>query len=79
MSENRFLPIIEEEEIEIDDDFYEKIEAPKFVDLTKPDKRRPDDDRHWFCARFGNFYFIFHLWNIDTDTGHNSDMSPCQT
>ncbi|WJX26430.1 hypothetical protein P8452_15352 [Trifolium repens] len=55
MAENRFLPIIEEEEeIEIfDDDFYEKIQAPKFVDLTAPDKRRPDDDRHWFCARFG--------------------------
>lgn len=53
MAENRFLPIIEEEEIEIDDDFYEKIEAPKFVDLTAPDKRHPDDDRHWFCARFG--------------------------
>ncbi|CAK8530386.1 unnamed protein product [Lathyrus sativus] len=53
MAENRFLPIIEEEEIEIDDNFYEKIEAPKFVDLTAPDKRHPDDDRHWFCARFG--------------------------
>ncbi|XP_058771680.1 uncharacterized protein LOC131645041 [Vicia villosa] len=53
MAETRFLPIIEEEELEIDDDFYEKIEAPKFVDLTKPDKRHPDDDRHWFCARFG--------------------------
>ncbi|WJX22126.1 hypothetical protein P8452_11463 [Trifolium repens] len=55
MAENRFLPIIEEEEeIEIfDDDFYEKIQAPKFVDLTAPDKRRLDDDRHWFCARFG--------------------------
>ncbi|PNY11043.1 hypothetical protein L195_g007642 [Trifolium pratense] len=54
MAENGFLPIIEEEEIEIiDDDFYEKIQAPKFVDLTAPDKRRLDDDRHWFCARFG--------------------------
>jgi hypothetical protein len=60
MAENRFLPIIEEEEeIEIfDDDFYEKIQAPKFVDLTAPDKHRPDDDRHWFCARFGNFHFL---------------------
>ncbi|XP_061370115.1 uncharacterized protein LOC133312855 [Gastrolobium bilobum] len=47
----RCLPIIEEEEI--DDDFYEKIEAPKFVDFTAPDVRRSDDDRHWFCLRFG--------------------------
>ncbi|XP_073225807.1 uncharacterized protein [Cicer arietinum] len=53
MAENRCLPVIEEEEIEIDDDFYEKIEAPKFVDLTAPDKRPPDYDRHWFCLRFG--------------------------
>ncbi|CAI8591317.1 unnamed protein product [Vicia faba] len=53
MAENRFLPIIEEDEFEIDDDFYEKIEAPKFVDFTAPDKCHPDDDRHWFCARFG--------------------------
>ncbi|KAJ1396577.1 hypothetical protein SESBI_32501 [Sesbania bispinosa] len=51
MAETRCLPIIDEEEI--DDDFYEKIEAPKFVDLTAPDKRRPDDDRHWFCLRVG--------------------------
>lgn len=53
MAETRCLPIIEEEDI-IDEDFYEKIEAPKFVDLTAPDKCRPDDDRHWFCLRVGN-------------------------
>ncbi|KAH9655352.1 Neurofilament heavy protein [Citrus sinensis] len=36
------------------DDFYEKIEAPKFVDLTAPDHYRPDnDDRYWFCLRVG--------------------------
>lgn len=46
------LPMIEEEEI-MDDDFYEKIQAPKFVDLTAPDPRRSDDDRHWFCFRVG--------------------------
>lgn len=63
MAENRCLPVIEEEEIEIDDDFYEKIEAPKFVDLTAPDKRPPDYDRHWFCLRFGNFQFYFYLYN----------------
>ncbi|CAJ1961422.1 unnamed protein product [Sphenostylis stenocarpa] len=53
MAETRCLPIIEEEEIEVDDDFYENIEAPKFVDLTAPDSRRPGDDRHWFCFRVG--------------------------
>nr|KYP48475.1 hypothetical protein KK1_029850 [Cajanus cajan] len=53
MAETRCLPIIEEEEIEVDDDFYENMEAPKFVDLTAPDSRRPDDDRHWFCFRVG--------------------------
>ncbi|KAL2342015.1 hypothetical protein Fmac_009955 [Flemingia macrophylla] len=53
MAETQCLPIIEEEEIEIDEEFYENIEAPKFVDLTAPDSRRPDDDRHWFCFRVG--------------------------
>ncbi|KAJ4716051.1 Neurofilament heavy protein [Melia azedarach] len=49
-----------DEEIKIDggeslgDDFYEKIEAPKFVDLTAPDHYRPDnEDRYWFCLRVG--------------------------
>ncbi|XVF45795.1 hypothetical protein PTKIN_Ptkin02bG0235500 [Pterospermum kingtungense] len=38
----------------IGDDFYEKIEAPKFVDLTAPDRCRTDtDDRYWFCLRVG--------------------------
>ncbi|KAK8957631.1 hypothetical protein KSP39_PZI000318 [Platanthera zijinensis] len=41
------LSAVEEE----DEEFYERIEAPKFVDFTIPD-RRPDD-RAWFCARIG--------------------------
>ncbi|ESW20306.1 hypothetical protein PHAVU_006G198000 [Phaseolus vulgaris] len=53
MAETKCLPIIEEEEIGVDDDFYENIEAPKFVDLTVPDSRPPGDDRHWFCLRVG--------------------------
>ena len=36
------------------DEFYEKIEAPKFVDFTEPDPYRPDD-RYWFCMRVGSF------------------------
>ncbi|XP_021300252.1 uncharacterized protein LOC110428678 isoform X2 [Herrania umbratica] len=41
-------------EEEIGDDFYEKIEAPKFVDLTAPDRcRTEDDDGYWFCHRVG--------------------------
>ncbi|PON83384.1 neurofilament heavy protein [Trema orientale] len=34
------------------DEFYEKIEAPKFVDFTLPDHYSPDD-RYWFCLRVG--------------------------
>ncbi|XVE48655.1 hypothetical protein DITRI_Ditri01bG0019500 [Diplodiscus trichospermus] len=38
----------------VGDDFYEKIEAPKFVDLTAPDRCRTEsDDRYWFCLRVG--------------------------
>ena len=42
----------------IGDDFYEEIEAPKFVDLTAPDRcRTENDDCHWFCLRVGEFPF----------------------
>uniref|UniRef100_A0A7N0ZVE6 Uncharacterized protein n=1 Tax=Kalanchoe fedtschenkoi TaxID=63787 RepID=A0A7N0ZVE6_KALFE len=34
------------------DEFYEQIEAPKFVDLTVRDPARVDD-RYWFCSRVG--------------------------
>ncbi|XXG64739.1 hypothetical protein AAC387_Pa05g2609 [Persea americana] len=37
---------------EEDDEFYEQIEAPKFVDFTDPDRSRPDDGS-WFCIRIG--------------------------
>ncbi|KAK8626617.1 hypothetical protein V6N13_134253 [Hibiscus sabdariffa] len=38
----------------IGDDFYEEIEAPKFVDLSAPDRCRAEhDDRYWFCLRVG--------------------------
>ncbi|XP_057493070.1 uncharacterized protein LOC130778568 [Actinidia eriantha] len=42
----------EEEDGVGDEEFYEKIEAPKFVDFTAPDPYRPDD-RYWFCLRVG--------------------------
>ncbi|KAL3723923.1 hypothetical protein ACJRO7_036002 [Eucalyptus globulus] len=35
------------------DEFYEDIEAPKFVDFTAPDRYPPDTDRYWFCLRVG--------------------------
>ncbi|KAL9174377.1 hypothetical protein ABFS82_02G049200 [Erythranthe guttata] len=35
-----------------DEEFYEKIEAPKFVDFSIPDHYCPDD-RYWFCLRVG--------------------------
>ncbi|KAG0463503.1 hypothetical protein HPP92_019572 [Vanilla planifolia] len=37
---------------EEDDEFYEDIEAPKFVDFTTPDQSRLDN-RSWFCLRVG--------------------------
>ncbi|KAI7990640.1 hypothetical protein LOK49_LG12G00607 [Camellia lanceoleosa] len=54
----------EEEEVGGDDaEFYEKIEAPKFVDFTRPDRPRPDD-RYWFCLRVG------------CDQKHEEEMDP---
>nr|DAD46174.1 TPA_asm: hypothetical protein HUJ06_004404 [Nelumbo nucifera] len=35
---------------EDDDEFYENIEAPKFVDFIAPDLSRLDN-RFWFCLR----------------------------
>ena len=40
------------------EDFYEMIEAPKFVDFTVPDPYIPDD-HYWFCSRVGLFLLIF--------------------
>ncbi|XP_060168024.1 uncharacterized protein LOC132598898 [Lycium barbarum] len=37
---------------EDDEVFYERIEAPKFVDFSTPDHYCPDD-RYWFCLRVG--------------------------
>ncbi|KAM7470558.1 hypothetical protein LguiA_008741 [Lonicera macranthoides] len=43
---------IEQQQEEDEEEFYENMEAPKFVDLTLPDPFRPDD-RYWFCLRVG--------------------------
>ncbi|KAH9611663.1 hypothetical protein KSS87_018623 [Heliosperma pusillum] len=43
---------IEEEDARADHEFYETIEAPKFVDFTRPNHFCPDD-RYWFCSRLG--------------------------
>ena len=40
-----------------EEEFYEEIEAPKFVDFTLPDHFCPDD-RFWFCSRVGMFFFL---------------------
>ncbi|KAK9690553.1 hypothetical protein RND81_09G137100 [Saponaria officinalis] len=42
----------EEEDARADQEFYETIEAPKFVDFTRPNHFCPDD-RFWFCSRVG--------------------------
>ncbi|MCD9559026.1 hypothetical protein HAX54_016742 [Datura stramonium] len=59
MAEEKHHPEIEPEmdvdeggEEEDDEVFYERIEAPKFVDFSTPDHYRPDD-RYWFCLRVG--------------------------
>ncbi|BAT95484.1 hypothetical protein VIGAN_08222400 [Vigna angularis var. angularis] len=53
MAETQYcIPIIEDD-IEINDEFFENFEAPKFVDFTAPDSCRPGDDSHWFCSRVG--------------------------
>ncbi|KAH0727300.1 hypothetical protein KY284_003165 [Solanum tuberosum] len=61
MAEDKHQPEIEPEmdvdgageDEEADDEvFYERIEAPKFVDFSTPDHYRPDD-RYWFCLRVG--------------------------
>lgn len=44
-----------------EEDFYETIEAPKFVDLTAPDHRPEGDDRYWFCSRVGQNLIHFSL------------------
>jgi len=45
-----------------EEDFYETIEAPKFVDLTAPDHRPEGDDRYWFCSRVGqNLVHSFYI------------------
>ncbi|KAL3614404.1 hypothetical protein CASFOL_042478 [Castilleja foliolosa] len=51
-SENRDSFFSDTEAFEGDEEFYEEIEAPKFVDFTSPDHFCPDD-RYWFCHRVG--------------------------
>ncbi|GFP88685.1 hypothetical protein PHJA_001012200 [Phtheirospermum japonicum] len=51
-SENRDSFFSDAEAFEGDEEFYEEIEAPKFVDFTVPDHFCPDD-RYWFCHRVG--------------------------
>lgn len=41
-----------DDEVGENEEFYETIEAPKFVDFTVPNHHRPDD-RYWFCLRVG--------------------------
>ncbi|KAI7745986.1 hypothetical protein M8C21_026850 [Ambrosia artemisiifolia] len=50
MEVNKEQVMKEEDE---DEELYEKIEAPKFVDFTKLHTLRTDDDRYWFCSRVG--------------------------
>lgn len=60
MEDSESLPIIDPEEN--GDEFYEKIEAPKFVDLTAPDPYHPGDDCYWFCLRVGKLNIFASLF-----------------
>ncbi|KAL3654539.1 hypothetical protein CASFOL_001524 [Castilleja foliolosa] len=51
-SETRDSLFSDAEAFEGDEEFYEEIEAPNFVDFTVPDHFCPDD-RYWFCHRVG--------------------------
>lgn len=63
-----------------EEDFYENIEAPKFVDLNAPDHYHPGDDRYWFCLRVGksckfNFVFFFSLITSHLKLYHERSMT----
>ncbi|KAF9601491.1 hypothetical protein IFM89_020258 [Coptis chinensis] len=66
-------------EDDYDDEVYEKIEAPKYVDLTRPDHFLLPDDRSWFCSRIGesqssmSFFFICRLLRCDQN---HEDVDP---
>lgn len=58
------LDLVKESEAtpsEVDDEVYEEIEAPKFVDFSLPDCSRPDD-RSWFCSRVGELLPQLFIW-----------------
>lgn len=37
------------------EELYEKIEAPKWVDFTTPEKTQLANDYEWFCLRAGSY------------------------
>jgi hypothetical protein len=45
-------PLTESTVINEDEEFYENLEAPMFVDLTAPDLAQHDDGS-WFCLKIG--------------------------
>lgn len=55
--ENLRLDLMESADTMEEDEFYEEIEAPKFVDFTAPDRSRPDG-RSWFCVRVGERTYL---------------------
>ncbi|KAF7127607.1 hypothetical protein RHSIM_Rhsim11G0146600 [Rhododendron simsii] len=63
-----------------EEEFYEKIEAPKFVDFTAPDPYRPDD-RYWFCLRVALFpeYCLARSVRFDLGQGSQKSLHPTST
>ena len=48
-----------ESETFLKDDFYENIQAPKWIDFELPEA--PVDDHEWFCRRAGKDMTISHI------------------
>ncbi|KAF8406171.1 hypothetical protein HHK36_008251 [Tetracentron sinense] len=61
------------------DEFYEEIEAPKFVDFSVPDLSLPDD-KSWFCLRvvvgIDDLRFIKFVLALGCDQKHEEEMDP---
>lgn len=46
---------------EVDDEFYETIDAPKYVDFLGPSPPLLDSNPSWFCSRVGKCLFLYLL------------------
>ena len=45
-----------------EDDMYENIRAPKWVDLSAPDELVDDDNEAWFCNSSKTLFAFNSVW-----------------